>query len=66
MPVSLGEYSSCGQALSFEDAVALVVKREFMETAALLEGKMVKVMNTDPSLISKICQKASEKGVVTL
>ena len=26
---------------------------------------MVAVMNTDPSLIEEICQKASEKGVVT-
>ena len=53
--------------LSFEDAVALVAKRgEFMETAAPAgSGKMVAVMNTDPSLIEEICQKASEKGVVT-
>ena len=54
-------------ALSFEDAVALVAKRgEFMETAAPAgSGKMVAVMNTDPSLIEEICQKASIKGVVT-
>ena len=54
-------------ALSFEDAVALVAKRgEFMETAAPAgSGKMVAVMNTDPSLIEEICQQASEKGVVT-
>ncbi len=65
--LSLGEYSAlvAAGALSFEDAVALVAKRgEFMETV-LLEGKMVAVMNTDPSLIEEICQKASEKGVVT-
>ena len=64
---SLGEYSAlvAAGALSFEDAVALVAKRgEFMETAAPAgSGKMVAVMNTDPSLIEEICQKASEKGV---
>ena len=67
--LSLGEYSAlvAAGALSFEDAVALVAKRgEFMETAAPAgSGKMVAVMNTDPSLIEEICQKASEKGVVT-
>ena len=67
--LSLGEYSAlvAAGALSFEDAVALVAKRgEFMETAAPAgSGKMVAVMNTDPSLIEKICQQASEKGVVT-
>ena len=37
-----------------------------METAAPAgSGKMVAVMNTDPSLIEEICQQASEKGVVT-
>ena len=56
--LSLGEYSAlvAAGALSFEDAVALV---------AAGSGKMVAVMNTDPSLIEEICQKASEKGVVT-
>ena len=67
--LSLGEYSAlvAAGALSFEDAVALVAKRgEFMETAAPAgSGKMVAVMNIDPSLIEEICQKASEKGVVT-
>ena len=67
--LSLGEYSAlvAAGALSFEDAVALVAKRgEFMETAAPAgSGKMVAVMNTDPSLIEEICQQASEKGVVT-
>lgn len=67
--LSLGEYSALVAAgvLSFEDAVALVAKRgEFMETAAPAgSGKMVAVMNTDPSLIEEICQQASEKGVVT-
>ena len=67
--LSLGEYSAlvAAGALSFEDVVALVAKRgEFMETAAPAgSGKMVAVMNTDPSLIEEICQKASEKGVVT-
>ena len=67
--LSLGEYSAlvASGALSFEDAVALVAKRgEFMETAASAgSGKMVAVMNTDPSLIEEICQQASEKGVVT-
>lgn len=61
LPVSLGEYSAlvAAGALSFEDAVALVAKRgEFMETAAPAgSGKMVAVMNTDPSLIEEICQK---------
>ena len=64
--LSLGEYSAlvAAGALSFEVAVALVAKRgEFMETAG--SGKMVAVMNTDPSLIEEICQQASEKGVVT-
>ena len=67
--LSLGEYSALVAAgvLSFEAAVALVAKRgEFMETAAPAgSGKMVAVMNTDPSLIEEICQQASEKGVVT-
>lgn len=67
--LSLGEYSAlvASGALRFEDAVALVAKRgEFMETAAPAgSGKMVAVMNTDPALIEEICQKASEKGVVT-
>ncbi len=67
--LSLGEYSAlvAAGALTFEDAVALVAKRgEFMETAAPVgSGKMVAVMNTDPALIEEICQRASEKGVVT-
>lgn len=67
--LSLGEYSAlvAADALSFEDAVALVAKRgEFMETAAPAgTGKMVAVMNTDANLIEEACQKASAKGVVT-
>lgn len=67
--LSLGEYSAlvASGALKFEDAVALVAKRgEFMETAAPAgSGKMVAIMNTDPTLIEEICQKASKKGIVT-
>ncbi|MFM1626966.1 ACP S-malonyltransferase [Streptococcus mutans] len=67
--LSLGEYSAlvAAGAISFEDALALVAKRgEFMETAAPAGvGKMVAVMNTDPSLIEEICQKASSKGIVS-
>lgn len=67
--LSLGEYSAlvASGALQFEDAVRLVAKRgEFMETAAPIgTGKMVAVMNTEASLIEDICQKASEKGIVT-
>ena len=67
--LSLGEYSAlvASGTLNFEDAVALVAKRgEFMETAAPAgTGKMVAVMNTEASLIEKICQKASSKGIVT-
>ena len=69
MPVSLwvNILLVAAGALSFEDAVALVAKRgEFMETAAPAgSGKWLLSMNTDPSLIEEICQKASEKGVVT-
>lgn len=67
--LSLGEYSAlvAAGALSFEDAVSLVAKRgELMEIAAPEgSGKMVAVMNTDSALIEEICQKASQKGVVT-
>ncbi|BAQ23644.1 ACP S-malonyltransferase [Streptococcus troglodytae] len=67
--LSLGEYSAliAAGAISFEDALALVVKRgEFMETAAPAGvGKMVAVMNTDSRLIEEICQKASSKGIVS-
>ena len=67
--LSLGEYSAlvASDALAFEDAVALVAKRgEYMETAAPAgSGKMVAVMNTEASLIEKICQEASKKGIVT-
>ena len=67
--LSLGEYSTsvASDALAFEDAVALVAKRgEYMETAAPAgSGKMVAVMNTEASLIEKICQEASKKGIVT-
>ena len=67
--LSLGEYSAlvASGALRFSEAVALVQKRgQYMtEAAPQGTGKMVAVMNTDPSLIEEICQKASEKGVVT-
>lgn len=67
--LSLGEYSAlvASGAISFEDALALVAKRgQFMEEAAPAgTGKMVAVMNTDPHLIEEICQKASQKGVVS-
>ena len=67
--LSLGEYSAlvASDALAFEDAVALVAKRgEYMETAAPAgSGKMVAVMNAEASLIEKICQEASKKGIVT-
>lgn len=67
--LSLGEYSAlvASGALDFETAVGLVAKRgRFMEEAAPAgSGKMVAVMNTDPSLIEEVCQKASEKGLVS-
>ncbi|MDU4030329.1 MAG: ACP S-malonyltransferase, partial [Enterococcus faecalis] len=67
--LSLGEYSAlvASEALRFSEAVALVQKRgQYMtEAAPQGTGKMVAVMNTDQSLIEEICQKASEKGVVT-
>ncbi|AXQ79485.1 [acyl-carrier-protein] S-malonyltransferase [Streptococcus chenjunshii] len=67
--LSLGEYSAlvAAGALSFEEAVDLVAKRgQFMETAAPAgTGKMVAVMNTEPSVIEEICQKASVKGIVS-
>lgn len=67
--LSLGEYSAlvASGALSFEEALKLVAKRgEFMETAAPSGlGKMVAVMNTDPSLIEEVCEQASQKGIVS-
>lgn len=67
--LSLGEYSAlvASGALSFEEALKLVAKRgEFMETAAPSGlGKMVAVMNTDPSLIEEVCKQASQKGIVS-
>lgn len=67
--LSLGEYSAlvAAGAIDFESALALVAKRgRFMEEAAPAgSGKMVAVMNTDPTLIEEICQKASVKGIVS-
>lgn len=67
--LSLGEYSAlvASAALDFEVAVDLVVKRgAYMQEAAPQgSGKMVAVLNTDPSLIEKACQEASNLGIVT-
>ncbi|MEX2784368.1 ACP S-malonyltransferase [Streptococcus sp. H49] len=67
--LSLGEYSALVAAgsLSFEEALVLVAKRgQFMETAAPAgTGKMVAVMNTEPSVIEEICRKAAVKGIVS-
>ena len=67
--LSLGEYSAlvASGALDFEDAVALVAKRgSYMEEAAPAgSGKMVAVLNTPVEVIEKVCQEASQLGVVT-
>src|SRR5699024_2723210 len=66
--LSLGEYTAlvASGALSFADGVALVAKRgAYMANAAPQgTGKMVAVMNADPSLIEDCCQKASSLGIV--
>ncbi|QXT27066.1 ACP S-malonyltransferase [Streptococcus suis] len=66
--LSLGEYSAlvASGALTFEDAIALIVKRgEYMETAAPAgTGKMVAVLNTDVNLIEEICSTVTS-GIVS-
>ncbi|WP_101961698.1 ACP S-malonyltransferase [Lactococcus cremoris] len=67
--LSLGEYSAlvASGIIDFQEAVKLVAKRgQYMtEAAPTGSGKMVAVMNTDPALIEEICQKASERGIVS-
>lgn len=67
--LSLGEYSAlvASEALSFEEAVALVAKRGayMTEAAPTGSGKMVAVMNTPIELIEACCQKASQFGIVS-
>ncbi|WP_081167018.1 ACP S-malonyltransferase [Lactococcus garvieae] len=67
--LSLGEYSAlvASGALDYAEAVALVAKRgQYMtEAAPAGSGKMVAVMNTDAALIEEVCQKASERGIVS-
>ncbi|WP_374285646.1 ACP S-malonyltransferase [Lactococcus sp.] len=67
--LSLGEYTAMvvSGKMTFDEAIVLVSKRgQFMtEAAPTGSGKMVAVMNTDAELIEEICQKASEKGIVS-
>ena len=67
--LSLGEYSAlvASGIIDFQEAVKLVAKRgQYMtEAAPTGSGKMVEVMNTEPALIEEICQKASERGIVS-
>ncbi len=67
--LSLGEYSAlvASGIIDFQEAVKLVAKRgQYMtEAAPTGSGKMVTVMNTEPALIEEICQKASERGIVS-
>lgn len=67
--LSLGEYSAlvASEALSFEEAVALVAKRGayMTEAAPTGSGKMVAVMNTPIELIEACCQEASQLGIVS-
>lgn len=67
--LSLGEYTAmvASGKMTFDEAIVLVSKRgQFMtEAAPTGSGKMVAVMNTDAELIEEICQKASEKGIVS-
>ena len=67
--LSLGEYSAlvASGIIDFQEAVKLVAKRgQYMtEAAPTGSGKMVAVMNTEPALIEEMCQKASERGIVS-
>lgn len=67
--LSLGEYSAlvASGIIDFQESVKLVAKRgQYMtEAAPTGSGKMVAVMNTEPALIEEICQKASERGIVS-
>ncbi|MCT0500497.1 ACP S-malonyltransferase [Lactococcus cremoris] len=67
--LSLGEYSAlvASGIIDFQEAVKLVAKRgQYMtEAAPTGSGKMVAVMNTESALIEEICQKASERGIVS-
>ncbi|MQW22277.1 MULTISPECIES: ACP S-malonyltransferase [unclassified Lactococcus] len=67
--LSLGEYTAmvASGKMTFDEAIVLVSKRgQFMtEAAPTGSGKMVAVMNTNAELIEEICQKASEKGIVS-
>ena len=67
--LSLGEYSAlvASGIIDFQEAVKLVAKRgQYMtEAAPTGSGKMVAVMNPEPALIEEICQKASERGIVS-
>lgn len=67
--LSLGEYSAlvASGAIDFQTAVKLVAKRGkwMSEAAPKGTGKMVAVMNAEPSLIEEICEKATKKGIVS-
>lgn len=66
--LSLGEYSSLiyGEAMSFEEAVALVRKRGKFMQEAVPEGVggMAAILGLDDETVNKICKEASKKGIV--
>ncbi len=65
---SLGEYSALAAAgaLSFEDAIRAVVKRAaLMEEACEKQpGTMAAIMGLNEQEVTRLCEKASVKGVV--
>ena len=65
---SLGEYTAlvASNSMSFFDAIQLVRKRGELMQAAVPSGagSMAAILGLEDSVIIKICQKASNKGVV--
>jgi len=67
---SLGEYSAlhCAGALTFEDALRLVVERGRAMNAAseANAGTMTAVIGLEAEKLAEVCRNASEKGVVQI
>ncbi|MCW5589981.1 MAG: ACP S-malonyltransferase [Legionellales bacterium] len=65
---SLGEYAAlvCAGVLSFADALKIVQQRaQFMQAAVPLgEGAMAAIVGLEDEAVRKVCQQASEQGIV--
>lgn len=65
---SLGEYTAlvCAEALSFEDAIALVSLRGRLMQEAVPEGKgaMAAIVGLGDEVVAELCQAVSAKGAI--